>query len=282
MSGLTAMEYFSLLDEELSARSMWMSNIDSLKFVNDPIESGPYQNQDPKQIRCPNVGLYALTLAHRNQIYLEYEDCLCNILDMLELMDASEMKDSTEDRVLQELIRINQIKGLEWSGQCSKRGVRGAIVNTGVLTSPLGIAFPDRTPESYFVARHPRNPTLHATYVMVLVMYILYRLPRCGAAVLLAGMRSILKSQPSLHSLANEVPIDPQKLLLAYDLDPVTRGYVCWPSWYYLYEHCPTMTRKRKAPVTFNEHRDNTKRANDNITEDIPLVFSIPTHCTHR
>jgi hypothetical protein len=141
MSGLTAMEFFSLLDEELSARTTWMPNIDSLEFVNDPIESGPYQNQDPKQIKRPNVGLYALTLAHRNQIYLEYEDRLCNILDILELMDATEMKDNTEDRVLQELIRINQIKGLEWSGQRSKRGVRGEIVNTGVLTPPLGIAF---------------------------------------------------------------------------------------------------------------------------------------------
>ena len=282
MSGLTAVDFLSLLDEELSARSTWMPNIDSLEFANDPIKSSPYQNQDPKQIRCPNVGLYALTLAHRNQIYLEYEDRLCNILDILESMDATERKETTEDRVLQELIRINRIKGLEWSGQRSKCGLRGAMVNTGVLTHLLGIAFPDCTPESYFVARHPHNPTLHAMYVTVLVMYILYRLPRRGAAVLLAGMRSILKSQPSLRSLASEVLIDPRKLLLTYDLDPVTQSYVCCPSCYYLYEHSPARTRKRKAPVSSNEHRDNTKDANNKIVEDVPLVFSIPTHCTHH
>ena len=107
MSGTTSMDIFSLLDAELSARSTWMPNIDSLEFINDPIESGSYQNQDPKQIRCPNVGLYALTLAHKNQIYLEYEDRICNILDMLESTDATDGKESMEDRVLQELIKIN-------------------------------------------------------------------------------------------------------------------------------------------------------------------------------
>jgi hypothetical protein len=64
---------------------------------------------------------------------------------MFDSTDATESKENTEDRVLQELIRINKIKGLEWSGQRSKRGVRGAIVNTGVLTPPLGISFPDNT-----------------------------------------------------------------------------------------------------------------------------------------
>jgi len=282
LSGLTIMDIFSLLDEELSARSTWMPNVDSLEFVNDPVETGPYQNQDPKQIRRPNVGLYALTLAHRNQIYLEYEDRLCNILDMLEPMDATDRKESTEDRVLQELIRINQMKGLEWSGQRSKRGVRGAIVNTGALTPLLGIAFPDNGPESYFVTRRPRNPTLHAIYVTVLVMYILYHLPRRGAVVLLAGMMSILKSQPSLRSLADEVPIDPRKLLLTYDLDPVTRSYVCCPSCYYLYEHSPARTRKRKALASSKEHCDNTKETNSKVPEDVQLVFSTPSHCTHR
>jgi hypothetical protein len=134
MSGTTtSMDNFSLLDAELSARSTWIPNIDSLEFVNDPIECGLYQNEDSKQIRLPNIGSYALTLAHKNQVYLEYEHRLCDILDMLESMDTTDGKESMEDRVLQELIRINRLKGLEWSGQRSKRGVKGAIVNTGVL-----------------------------------------------------------------------------------------------------------------------------------------------------
>ncbi|KAF8260761.1 hypothetical protein EI94DRAFT_1706068 [Lactarius quietus] len=54
----------------------------------------------------------------------------------------------------QDLIRINRLKGLEWSGQRSKRGVKGAIVNA----------------ESYFVTRHPGNPTLHAICMTTLVM----------------------------------------------------------------------------------------------------------------
>jgi len=133
MSVTMSMDIFSLLDVELSARYTWMPNIDSLEFVNDPIESGPYQNQDPQQIRHPDVGLYALTLAHKNQVYLEYENRLSNILDMLESLDATDRKESTEDWVLQELIRINRLKGLEWSGQCSKWGVSGTMVNTGAF-----------------------------------------------------------------------------------------------------------------------------------------------------
>ncbi|KAH9042426.1 hypothetical protein EDB85DRAFT_2139011 [Lactarius pseudohatsudake] len=154
MSVTTYMDIFSVLDVELSARYTWMPNINSLDFVNDPVETGPYHNQDPQQIRRPNVGLYALMLAHKNQIYLEYENRLCGILDMLKSLDATNGKESMEDRVLQELIGINRLKGLEWSGRHSKRGVNGAMVNT----------------ESYFVTRHPQNLTLHAIYMTTLVI----------------------------------------------------------------------------------------------------------------
>ncbi len=133
MSIAISMDIFSLLDVELSTYYTWMPNIDSLEFVNDPIESGPYQNQDPQQIRHRNVDLYTLTLAHKNQVYLEYENHLSNILDMLESLDTTNWKESMEDQVLQELIRINRLKGLKWSGQHSKRGVSGAMVNTGAF-----------------------------------------------------------------------------------------------------------------------------------------------------
>ncbi|KAH9008496.1 hypothetical protein EDB83DRAFT_2323097 [Lactarius deliciosus] len=154
LNGLASSLVIGIQNVELSARYTWMPNIDSLDFVNDPVETGPYHNQDPQQIRRPNVGLYALTLAHKNQIYLEYENRLCGILDMLESLDATDGKESMEDQVLQELIRINRLKGLEWSGRRSKQGVNGATVNT----------------ESYFVTRHPQNPTLHAIYMTTLVI----------------------------------------------------------------------------------------------------------------
>jgi hypothetical protein len=48
----------SSLDAELSARSTWMPNVDSLDFVNDPTKNGPYKRQTPDQLREPNVGLY--------------------------------------------------------------------------------------------------------------------------------------------------------------------------------------------------------------------------------
>jgi hypothetical protein len=143
MSDPTTTEFFSGIDSELSARSTWIPNIHSLAFANDPTDSGPYHIQDPKQIRRPNAGPYALTSAPMNQIYLEHEHRLCDILDMLESMDATDAKDNIEDRVLQELIRINRLKEVEWSGQRSKRGVKGAIVNTGIPLSLEGAAVPD-------------------------------------------------------------------------------------------------------------------------------------------
>ena len=113
-------------------------------------------------------------------------------------------------------------------------------------------------------------------------MYVLYHLPRRGAAVLLAGMRSILKSQPSLRSLASNVPLDPRKLLLTYDLDPITRSYVCCTSCYSLYEYSLARTRKRKAPVSSNKCQDTNEKADSDLVEDIQLAVSTPTHCTYR
>ncbi len=210
VSAAMSMNDFSLLEAELSACSEWMPNIGSLQFVNDPVHGGPYQSQDFRQIRCPNVGLYALTSAQMNQIYLEHESRLCDILNMLEAINATDRKESLEDCVLQELIRINRLKGIEWSGHAVKE-VSGTIAPWStqvILILLLDVTVSDDALESYFVTRHPRNPTLLAIYMTTLVMYVLYRLPCRGAAVLLAGMRSILNSQESLRSLVGELPKD--------------------------------------------------------------------------
>ena len=105
-------------------------------------------------------------------------------------------------------------------------------------------------------------------------MYLLYQLPRRGAAILLAGMRCVLKSQASLRHLASEVPTDPRKLLILYDLDPVTRSYICCPSCYFLYDYSTgnCKTTKRKVSRAFEDQMP---------PEDTPLVVSTPTYCTH-
>ena len=48
-------------------------------------------------------------------------------------MEATEAVEGVEDRFLQELLRINRLKEAEWSGQRSKHGINGAVVNTGML-----------------------------------------------------------------------------------------------------------------------------------------------------
>lgn len=112
-------------------------------------------------------------------------------------------------------------------------------------------------------------------------MYVLYHVPRRGAAVLLAGMRSILKSEISLRSLASEIPKDPRKLFTMYDLDPVTCTYICCPSCYALYPHVVLATKKRRAPASFDgsNHDDAVVASDDNIGD---TQLGAPAYCTHR
>ena len=70
--------------------------------------------------------------------------------------------------------------------------------------------------ESHFVHNHPKDATHLAVHVTALVMHILYRVTRRGAAVLLAGMKCVLKGRSSTASLASEVPKDPRRLLTLY------------------------------------------------------------------
>ena len=125
----------SSLDAELSARSGWLPNVDSLDFVNDPAKSGHYQCKTPDQLVQPNIGLHALKSTPKNQIFLEHESRLCDILHILESMDATEAREDMEDRVIQELIRINRLKEIEWAGQQSQHGIKGAVVNAGMFVS---------------------------------------------------------------------------------------------------------------------------------------------------
>jgi hypothetical protein len=137
---MMASNLISSLDAELSARSGWLPNVDSLNFVNDPTKSGPYQRKTPDQLVRPNVGLHALKSTPKNHIFLEHENRLCEILRVLESLDTTEAKEDMEDRVIQELIRINQLKEIEWSGQRSKQGIKGAVVSTGTIVCLFSVA----------------------------------------------------------------------------------------------------------------------------------------------
>lgn len=137
---MASMDFFSVLDAELSARSAWMPNVDSLDFTNNPVKIGPYQRQHPERFKRPNTGPYALRLVPKNKIYLEYENRLCDILNTLESMGTSDAKEETEDRVLRELVRINCLKEVEWSGQRGQRGIKGGVVNTGMSILLLAAA----------------------------------------------------------------------------------------------------------------------------------------------
>jgi hypothetical protein len=136
MTSIEPFDVLSSLDAELSARIDWLPNIATLDFINDPTKCGPYQ-RTTTDLEHPNVGRHALKLSQKNYIFLEYESRLCDILRILKSMDDTEARGDTEDRVIQELIRINRLKETEWSGQRSKHGIKGAVVNTGMyLSSP--------------------------------------------------------------------------------------------------------------------------------------------------
>ena len=131
--------------------------------------------------------------------------------------------------------------------------------------------------------KHPKNASLPAIYVTTLVMYILYRLPHRGAVVLLAGMRSILKSQSSLALLASEIPKDPRQILALYHLDPVTQSYVCCPACFCLYPYSVIKTKKRKAPASLSENPNMMENAEGDTLGlgDAPFTSSTPVNCTY-
>lgn len=106
----------------------------------------------------------------------------------------------------------------------------------------------DNFSECHFVDGQSMNITLLAILVTTLVMYVLYHLSHCGAVVLLAGMRSILKSHPLLAPLASKVPKDPQTILTLYHLDPITHIYICCLACHCLYPYSIVKTKKRKVP----------------------------------
>jgi len=133
-------DLLSALNIELSARSGWLSNVDSLDFINDPAKSGPYQYKTPDELIHPNVGLHALKSTPKNHIFLEHESRLCDILHILESMEITTAREDVEDHVIQELIRINRLKEIEWSGQRSIHGIKGAVVNTGMFVCLLLVA----------------------------------------------------------------------------------------------------------------------------------------------
>ena len=110
-------------------------------------------------------------------------------------------------------------------------------------------------------------------------MYVLYHVPRRGAAVLLAGMKSVLNSDATLRYLANEVPKDPRTLLAMYNLGPITRSYVCCPSCFFLYPHSVTKSKKRKASASFDNSDSEHHPAADPLDK---LYLTAPVHCTHR
>ncbi len=82
-----------------------MPNIESLDFVNDPIKSGPYQGQQADQLKHPNTGLHALRLVPKNKVYLEYENRLCDILNTLNSMEPTNVKEDMED-VMTEVVCV--------------------------------------------------------------------------------------------------------------------------------------------------------------------------------
>ena len=123
----------------------------------------------------------------------------------------------------------------------------------------------DDSSEVHFLRKHPKNTTTLAIYITTLVMYILYRLPHQGVAVLLVGMQSILMSQASPLPFMSEVPKDPRQLLTLYNLDPVTHSYVCCPTCYFLYPYSVGMTKKRKASVLSSGFSNHVENTNDDI-----------------
>jgi hypothetical protein len=96
-------------------------------------------------------------------------------------------------------------------------------------------------PEKYLVDDLPKEPAVVAALLTVLLMNLVFHLPRRATAVLLAGMQCMLLAHGSSRE-SEKLPDDPRTVLNRFDLDPRCSSFLQCPACYALYPYNGTIT----------------------------------------
>ncbi len=78
-------------------------------------------------------------------------------------------------------------------------------------------------------------------HVTALLLHLIYKIPRRATRILLVALRALVRltigpsRSPEERGSADSLPVDIRTILGRFDLDPVTRPYICCPACYAIY-----------------------------------------------
>jgi len=217
-----------------------------LVFLNNPMDHTEYIWPLTTSIIRPNQGHYALkTTARANVTLLEVESCLCELISYLSTLKHSDVSIAFEDRLYQEIYRVNREKEIQWSQQC-RRVIEGKIVvNTSMYrhVHPFKAIidyFPSPSPpEVHFCPRGPCNKIVKAASIMSLVLGNLFFTPRWALRIHLAGLCSLLRVSGTPPETIEKIPKDPRTIYSYFCLNLMVHQFLSCTKCHCLYSYGP-------------------------------------------
>ena len=100
----------------------------------------------------------------------------------------------------------------------------------------------DQLADKYMTPMLPQNPVIAIAMTTVLLMHLVFRLPRRASRVLIAGIRCMLTAQGTDRSTVDQIPVDPRTFVKRVAIDPAISTYLQCPVCYALYPYTGTIT----------------------------------------
>ena len=123
-----------LIEQEID----WLSGLplssreSPLVFLKSPMDHAEYVWPPTTSIIHPNHGLYALKPTDKaNIVILEVESRICELISYLSTVKHSNSSIALEDRLYQEICRVNREKEIHWAQQRGRANHGKIVVNTG-------------------------------------------------------------------------------------------------------------------------------------------------------
>jgi hypothetical protein len=247
------------IEGEVRDRISWTPTRKPLRFAVDPVPDLDFESPLASIDYIPNSGQHTLLPSDpRNIAFIENENRLYEIVGHLKYIALSSHEDLEDlledliDKATAGLRRMMEHKKTEWERQRMKiQAIENGfiVVNTGWIScSDDNTMNMSDTEADAYIADGPHNsPAVIAALLTVLLMHLVFHLPRRATALLLVGMRCMLNLLNASGD-ADQLPGDPRTVLNRFDLDPRCTSYLQCPSCYALYPYTGTIT---SAPPEF-------------------------------
>lgn len=94
----------------------------------------------------------------------------------------------------------------------------------------------------------PPNPIIATVLLTILILHLIFRVPRRATYVMIAGFRSVLAAVSQGEDVPMTIPTDPRTIVGHFDLNPRTVSYLQCPACYALYGYTATNTGSSAPP----------------------------------